>query len=157
MTRGKLEQTSRLSSEKKRSRVDNLEEALRNKFPDGRWLAALELFLPTGVADTGQIQAVTGLSYDRLTALLNCFHELALKFGSLARRSHLPGGGRCEKGERNAVCGGRSPKYGLDRRGHCPNRFSRARVSASLPRIERQAGKNPPLPTEQRGRPATCW
>lgn len=48
-----------------------LDEATGN-----RWLKVLELFLPTGVADTGQIRAVTGLSYDQLDAFLRCFHDL---------------------------------------------------------------------------------
>jgi len=40
--------------------VEGLRKALEGAFPDGRWLRLLEVFLPTGVADYGQMRRVTG-------------------------------------------------------------------------------------------------
>ena len=50
--------------------VEALRKALEAAFPDGRWLRLLEVFLPTGVADYGQMQRVTGLSRDQMDVLL---------------------------------------------------------------------------------------
>jgi hypothetical protein len=56
--------------------VEALRKALEAAFPDGRWLRLLEVFLPTGVADYGQMQRVTGLSRDQMDVLLERLAQL---------------------------------------------------------------------------------
>jgi len=56
--------------------VEGLRKALEAAFPDGRWLRLLEVFLPTGVADYGQMQRVTGLSRKQMDDLLERLAQL---------------------------------------------------------------------------------
>ena len=56
--------------------VEALRKALEEAFPDGRWLRLLEVFLPTGVADYGQMRRVTGLSRDQMDVLLERLAQL---------------------------------------------------------------------------------
>jgi hypothetical protein len=56
--------------------VEALRKALEAAFPDGRWLRLLEVFLPTGVADYGQMRRVTGLSRDQMDVLLERLAQL---------------------------------------------------------------------------------
>jgi hypothetical protein len=63
--------------------VEGLRKALEAAFPDGRWLRLLEVFLPTGVADYGQMQRVTGLSRKQMDDLLERLAQLG--GGSIVR------------------------------------------------------------------------
>ena len=54
-----------------------LQKDLARSFPDERWLEMLKLFLPTGVADVLQMQAITGLSRRQVNHLLARFEDLA--------------------------------------------------------------------------------
>jgi hypothetical protein len=63
--------------------VEALRKALEAAFPDGRWLRLLEVFLPTGVADYGQMQRVTGLSRKQMDDLLERLAQLG--GGSIVR------------------------------------------------------------------------
>jgi hypothetical protein len=56
--------------------VEGLRKALEAAFPDGRWLRLLEVFLPTGVADYGQMRRVTGLSRKQMDDLLERLAQL---------------------------------------------------------------------------------
>jgi hypothetical protein len=56
--------------------VEALRKALEAAFPDGRWLRLLEVFLPTGVADYGQMRRVTGLSRKQMDDLLERLAQL---------------------------------------------------------------------------------
>jgi hypothetical protein len=56
--------------------VEGVRKALEAAFPDGRWLRLLEVFLPTGVADYGQMQRVTGLSRKQMDDLLERLAQL---------------------------------------------------------------------------------
>lgn len=51
--------------------------ALTQDFPDGRWLLALELALPTGVLSTQQLQRAHNLSRDQISRLAAKFQNLA--------------------------------------------------------------------------------
>ncbi|MDX9955851.1 MAG: replication-relaxation family protein [Anaerolineae bacterium] len=55
----------------------DLQTALEQDFPDGRWLRALELAEPTGVVTTQQLQRATDLSRDQMNRLLARLEELA--------------------------------------------------------------------------------
>ncbi len=50
--------------------VSALQKALERDYPDGRWLRVLEVFLPTGVADYGQMLQATGLTRKQMDDLL---------------------------------------------------------------------------------------
>ena len=54
----------------------SIQHTLENDYKDGRWLAVLRLFLPTGIADIRQIRRVTGLSRDQVNRLLARFEKL---------------------------------------------------------------------------------
>jgi len=53
-----------------RDRLTMIRQALAEHDPEGNWLRLLETFLPTGVADTKQIQKATGLSRHQVNRLL---------------------------------------------------------------------------------------
>lgn len=58
-------------------KVADLQTALEQAFPDGRWLKLLELAEPTGVATTQQMQQALTLSRDQVNRLLTRFDEIA--------------------------------------------------------------------------------
>ncbi len=55
----------------------DIQSKLDEIYPQKRWLSVLQCFLPTGVADTKQIQKMTGLSRDQLNRFLATFREVA--------------------------------------------------------------------------------
>jgi hypothetical protein len=58
-------------------RTDEVQTALEETFDDDRWLAALKVLYPTGVADVGQLLAATGLSRSKLDTFLKHADQLA--------------------------------------------------------------------------------
>ncbi|MBN1921174.1 MAG: replication-relaxation family protein [Anaerolineae bacterium] len=58
-------------------KVADLQKALEQALPDGRWLKLLELAEPTGVATTQQMQQALSLSRDQVNRLLTRFDEIA--------------------------------------------------------------------------------
>ncbi len=77
MKRPRTQKAHKRSPSASQRDVPDLQSALDEAFPDQRWLAVLELFAHTGVADARQICTTTGLSRDQLDTLLRRFHELA--------------------------------------------------------------------------------
>ncbi len=66
----------RSSSRSKRSAVD-IATLLAEIGPLSQWLPVLETLLPTGVADTQQLQQASGLSRDQVNCLVKRFDTLA--------------------------------------------------------------------------------
>ena len=60
------------------SETQQLQEALEAAIPDQHWLHILEVFVPTGVADNLQIQAISGLDRNRLRRFLEKMEQSAL-------------------------------------------------------------------------------
>jgi hypothetical protein len=60
------------------SETQQLQEALNAAIPDLHWLHILEVFVPTGVADSLQIQEISGLDRSRLRRFLEKMEQSAL-------------------------------------------------------------------------------